>query len=499
MPQPASQFSSTPPLPVGYVLDAGGAPPLPPGYSLDGQAKQDQPMSQARHGDYLSKTEDFINDAGNGIVKGAGKLPLLISKGLNKIPYIGETLAPVAGVKMFEHATKLNNPGEMTGAALEQAGEMALTGGPLRAGATALAAKLATKLPAAASFAAPALRIGAEAINSGGNALLHGQNVGPAAAAGAGGAAVGEGLPLAAPWLKKQAIAQYERVLQPTTKVNKNITQRVVPELLNRNQMAVTRGGLQRVADANVDSLGSQIDQAVTGMPKPPAYNGALPQPLSKSSQNIIDHLETYKQGFQVNGAQVDPDAINKATELQGIIRDLGPDVSYQDMNKVRQIWDKKVAQAGGYAGKTMSEGSMLSAQKEGANAIRKELASQSPDIQKINKQFHFWKGVSDVLEDTAQRKTGQFGGLGKLVAPLAGFSGGMAHGGVAQGAEYAAALLALNHAVQSTAWRTTSAVAKNQIANAMMSGRAGEVARLAGRITAAASGSSSTQSTGQQ
>jgi hypothetical protein len=42
----------------------------------------------------------------------------------------------------------------------------------------------------------------------------------------------------------------------------------------------------------------------------------------------------------------------------------------------VRQIWDKKVAQAGGYPGKIMAEGSMLDAQKAGANAIRSEFGS---------------------------------------------------------------------------------------------------------------------------
>ena len=142
----------------------------------------------------------------------------------------------------------------------------------------------------------------------------------------------------------------------------------------------------------------------------------------------------------------------------------MGPDVSYKDLNRVRQIWDQKVARAGGYSGQTMAEGSMLDAQKAGATAIRSELAKANPDIAAINTQFHFWKNVSDVLDATETRKTGQFGGLGRLFAPLLGFTGGVAHGGYAQGAEVAAGLLALNQAIQSTAWRTTSAVVKNQM-----------------------------------
>ena len=235
-----------------------------------------------------------------------------------------------------------------------------------------------------------------------------------------------------------------------------------------------------------MQKFGDQIDQAVSKTPPAQPYTGPQPQPLGKSSQAIIDHLEDYKERFRVNGSDVDPDAVAKASQLQGIIREMGPDVSYKDLNRVRQIWDQKVARAGGYSGQTMAEGSMLDAQKAGATAIRSELAKANPDIAAINTQFHFWKNVSDVLDATETRKTGQFGGLGRLFAPLLGFTGGVAHGGYAQGAEVAAGLLALNQAIQSTAWRTTSAVVKNQIADAMMSGNFKRVSSLAARVATA-------------
>lgn len=425
------------------------------------------------------------SDLGKGVAEGAGQTVGTVSTLINKIPYVGETLAPSQGVKALQQMSTPEDTSQKVGAGLEQAGEMALTGGPMRAGAEALA----TKIPSIAKYLAPALRIAAESANTGGSAALHGEPVGPAALTGGSGQAVTEAMPYLAPFLRKAAQNQYSQALAPTTVRNKNITKQIVPGLLERGEVN-TQAGLASKADSQVDQLGSQINAAVSKINTQPIGAGStIPLHRSPKPQNVIDDLEDYKNQFKVNGIPVDPDAVDKATQLQGIIKQLGSNVSYQDLNKVRQIWDEKVANAGGFAGRTLQEGSNLDAQREGASAIRAELAKASPDIQKINQQFHFWKNVSDVIDDTNTRKVGQFGGLGKLVAPLAGFAGGTAHGGLAQGAEYSAALLLAHQVMRSTAYRTTSAVLKNKLADALMSGSSKAVGQVATEIGAGVGG----------
>jgi hypothetical protein len=129
---------------------------------------------------------------------------------------------------------------------------------------------------------------------------------------------------------------------------------------------------------------------------------------------------ETYKQEGIVNGVKVDPDLVNKASQLQRIVEQLGPDVSYESLNRVRRVWDAKVAKAGGYAGQTLAEGSMVDAMREGANAIRSELAKDRPDIAKLNSEYSLWSKVKQVVGDTMQRRAGQ---EGNLMPKLAGIS----------------------------------------------------------------------------
>src|SRR5204862_2237288 len=101
-----------------------------------------------------------------------------------------------------------------------------------------------------------------------------------------------------------------------------------------------------------------------------------------------LDAIKSKKKNRAVNDVKVNPDLVNRPTQSQRIFKQLGPDVSYESLNRVRRIWDAKVAKAGGYAGKTLSEGSMIDAMREGASAIRSELAKDRPDIAKRNKEY---------------------------------------------------------------------------------------------------------------
>jgi hypothetical protein len=205
----------------------------------------------------------------------------------------------------------------------------------------------------------------------------------------------------AVPMLQKSAKTQYMKALSPTKAQNKVLAQRVTPGLLQRG-VTGSLEGIHDQASAALDDVGPQISDAVKD----------IPQAKKLAIQPVLDAMEDYKQQGVVDGVKVDPDLVKQATQLQRIVQQLGPDVSYSSLNRVRQIWDAKVARAGGYAGQTLADGSKVDAMREGASAIRDELAKNRPDIAKLNAEYSFWAKVQQVTGDTIKRRSGQEGGL---------------------------------------------------------------------------------------
>jgi hypothetical protein len=142
-------------------------------------------------------------DLAKGAIKKFAEPAATIAGGLNKLPWIGQLLAPSQGVTAFKQSVQPSNTAQTIGGIGEQAGEMAVTGAPLRAGAEALAAKL----PFLTKYFAPVARIGAEALNTGMSAATHGQPVGQSAGIGAAGGAVGEAFSAVAPPLVRKALS----------------------------------------------------------------------------------------------------------------------------------------------------------------------------------------------------------------------------------------------------------------------------------------------------
>lgn len=490
MPPQTSQSNSIPPPPPGYTLD-NAIPPPPAGYTLDSPSFTNQQFQhEIPKPTELSGASGELKKFAIGIPVGAAKSAAQTLFGTGQGPVdtsFAEAKTGVnpqqaqAGAQQFRKDIQLKGAGEHIGAAGEQAGEMALTGGPLRQGAETLL----TRLPFLGKFMGPGARVASEAVNTASNAAVHGQDPNAAALAGGAGATAAEFLPFLRNMLKESAEKQYGKVMNPTTLRNKNITQRVVPELLKQNTIT-TEGGLLKKASGNVERLGQDIDTAVQ----------SVPASVKPDTKGIIDSLEKYKQDFIVNGVPVNQNAVKAASDLQDMITQIGPNVSYQSLNRVRQILDHAVNRAGGYTGKTLAEGSIVDAQSEAANAIRKELARQSPDISKINAEFHLWKGVQDVMQATAERRTGQVGGLIHNTLPFLGAAAGLTHGGLSysgagEGALYALVLSGVDSAVRSGAWRTASAVIKNRIADAIAKGQMQEALKVLSRFGSSAMGQS--------
>lgn len=229
-------------------------------------------------------------DLAKGAIKKLAEPAATIAGGLSKLPWIGQTLAPSEGVSAFKQAVKPSNLPQMLGGIGEQAGEMALTGGPLKAGAEALA----TKLPFLGKFAAPAARIGAEALNTGASAAAHGQPVGPSAALGAGGAALGEAGQAIAPTLMQRALGIF----------GKDMKYGQTPgSALLENTSGLTPGTIAKQASSKASDLTGQLESAASSSTAPAStskalsvIDSAIAKAQTRNSGAAIDKLQELRQ-----------------------------------------------------------------------------------------------------------------------------------------------------------------------------------------------------------
>jgi hypothetical protein len=350
----------------------------------------------------------------------------------------------------------------------------------------------------------------------------------------------GQALPFLAGPMRKTAAAQFERALAPTTKINKAITQDISPEMIQRG-IHGSLEGMERQAGQKIAELNPQLNTAYEAASRPPIktetdtlgvrwasdgtnkvsiprsvpdesiaqyaqpklaeqaqIRGNLPWNKSATIQGagtkVIQDLEALKQTYMPEGIAAQPQAVNAIEGIQGIVKQYGPDISPTSLRRLRQIFEDPVAQRGAYAGADISTNYTLNAQKQAADSIR-GILNKNPDIGALNKEISFWLDVQRVTSQSGLRRTGQEGGLMRVLAPLgtgvAGGLGFLAHG--AQGsleAGGAAAVTALAaQIVRSPAYRTMSAVAKDRLASALARGSVGEVSALAARLGIAATG----------
>lgn len=287
-----------------------------------------------------------------------------------------------------------------------------------------------------------------------------------------------EGLGKFAPPLQKAAASQYERALSPTTKINKAITQDIVPELIQRGEFGSLQG-LEKKAGQKISALSPTLNQA---------YQQA-PVMLPGAGTKVIQYLENLKQSYMPGGNVAQPQAVNAIEGVQNIVKQYGPDVDPTTLRRLRQIFEDPVAQRGGYAGTDLSTNYTLSAQQQAADSIR-GILNKNPDIGALDKEISFWLDVQRVTSQSGLRRTGQEGGLMKVLGPLGAAvtgsgTGAATHSPVAAMGAAGSILLASYgvQAVRSPLWRTMSAVAKDRFAQALASGDVGEVTALLTRL----------------
>jgi hypothetical protein len=309
--------------------------------------------------------------------------------------------------------------------------------------------------------------------------------------------AAGATLPWMAKGLKNTAVKQYEKALAPTTKVNKAITQDIAPEMIQRGVRGSLEG-MEQKAGQKISELNPQLNTAYQQAGAMPTSAGSIPgATIAGAGNKVIQDLETLKQSYMPGGNVAQPQAVNAIEGVQGIIKQYGPDVSPDNLRRLRQIFEDPVAQRGGYAGADLSTNYTLSAQKQAADSIR-GILNKNPDIGSLNKELSFWLDVQRVTSESGLRRTGQEGGLLKTLWPLGaaiagGGAGFAAHGTEAGLGAAATTMLATQvaKAARSPAWRTVSAVTKDRLANALARGDVAATSALLSKVGLSTAGSS--------
>jgi hypothetical protein len=217
------------------------------------------------------------------------------------------------------------------------------------------------------------------------------------------------------------------------------------------------------------------------------------------AKKGLLGNATSVTNGVASIAVEFEPRAIRQLDGLQKIITDVGDTATVEQLTGIRRAWDKVVSQAGGFAqrgggaiGVPLKDQSEAWAKREASGAIRKLLADEVPDLAAINKEWAFWKNLDDVLTQTLQRTQPHGPGLlrqgaeaaGQVVGGVAGVTAGPA--GALGGAFVLGKVAKMAQTVMtSPRWRFVDAKLKNQLADAISSGKTSEVSTLLGQISA--------------
>lgn len=276
--------------------------------------------------------------------------------------------------------------------------------------------------------------------------------------------------------LRQSAENQLQRVLLQGggTKKEKAIAQNIAPEMAQRGLFAWSRAGLEEKSAEQANVAGKNLEDFYQGLPQ----NSTIP------TQPLIEHFDQQKQNFIApdSGAVLDQNALDKIDAMKQIVQQFGPDVTVKDIVTLRRIWDDQIAASReGHVLQPVDESTHMALQGDAADAIRAELAKQYPDLDKLNKEFSFWKNVNTVMSATNLRKGGHaWLSMQDLLFGLGGAGGGfLGEGHAGAGAGGAGAAVLLSKAIKSTAWNTLSAGAKYRVADLLAAGKTRQAARV--------------------
>jgi hypothetical protein len=278
------------------------------------------------------------------------------------------------------------------------------------------------------------------------------------------------GLNKAPEGLREKALEQYASIFNATSQKSKDLVKKVAEPLLKSKEVITSVPKL-------IDKAKTLSGEAGSGIKK---FVSALPDEATATLKPSIDKLEDMKGKYLVAGKVVDQAKINAVEKTQEMLAQFGDVVRAKDTIAIRRILDESVDEAGGFIADKAAKFT-AKVEKTASDAIRNELAKDYPDLAKLNKQFNFWDNVkklaayTDGKKPTILRRT-----LAGTVGGIVGASSNEGTGGKIQGAVFGAVIGDRAIAfIKSPAWKSVSAIAKNQIADRLAIGDAKKAAEL--------------------
>ena len=438
-------------------------------------AAKEQP--KAAESSLLEAAGDVVTGAGKGVantVIGLGQLVNEYVPGvqrLNQAIYGQPVTRDTFGAARQEFATPTNTA-QKVGFGAEQIGEFFLPVGAVG------------KIGKAAEVG----KSGVLTLAQGGSPVSAGISAGiTAAIPAAGGAArLSRGL-------KQGAEKEMARGLGATKEVMKDEAAALAPGMFTRGVKGSRQAMLDQ-AKSKLATIGPKIGAEIKA-----AANAGQ----TVSGLVIRGELQLAKDGLMVANAAgknvpiAGAEAVlGKLDRLDKFVGTLGDDIPFDKAQKIKSVWDRIVSKSGLYnqkAGAAATDNASAWALREGAGSFRDLLASGSPTLADLNKEYAFWAGMRKVLRETERRTQAQSGGLvsagmGGAGAVIGGFSGDSTSDRVQNAVIGGLAGRKLIQVIQSPAWRTTvTGPMKHKLAEALATGNGERITHAIGRIAAAA------------
>lgn len=210
----------------------------------------------------------------------------------------------------------------------------------------------------------------------------------------------------------------------------------------------VASTAVSKIDDASINSL-DDLSKAVAKATRSQGHVSSVNVGRVKALRNLHDDVASLAAYNQSQG--MNPVAYQE--ELRQLAK------GYGDV-----LFDSRKSQ------KTISDNSTLSQVKKVDSAIRDLLNTKNPDYKKINRMYHLTSELMDVLNETAQRKSGhEVINLINSVTTGSGAVGGGVIGGVPGAIVGGVSTAGLVSMLNSTWFNTLRAVQKNQVANKLL------------------------------
>lgn len=292
--------------------------------------------------------------------------------------------------------------------------------------------------------------------------------------------------------LQESAEKGVAQALGATTNAAKAEAARLAPEMLKRGVRG-GRGAMLARAEQAVASTGPKLSAAV----KEAAASGQ-----AVNGDVVRGTLQLAADEFFVAGAdgakRLVPGTeriVERINALDEFLAEMGPQIPVDKATAIKRTWDGIVAKSGLYGARataSATDNADAWVYREAASSMRR-LLNDNPSIGALNKEYSFWAGLKDVLSATELRTQAQGGGLLAGIGATAGAASGFASGDSIEGSIGKAiggglAFRKVTQLMQSPWFRTSvSSRMKAALADALASGKADQIERVAERILVAA------------